>query len=972
VVLRVPSAGFVGRLRELERLEAALAAAREGAGSTVLVAGEAGIGKTRLTSELADRARSQGATVATGHCIDLLGLGLPYLPLVEALRELSKSPALDDLRATLDELPQLIPELGVGTRHARGATPDAQLRLFEETVTVLERLAADAPLLLVLEDLHWADTSTLDLVAFLARAIEQRRIVIVATYRSDALGTDDPRQRLVGELLRSRTADRLELEPLGRDDLEALLAALADETLESQVTAAILARSEGNPFFAGELLAAATRGDERLPGDLRDVLLQRVARVDRSARSVLRVAAAAGREVPYELLSAVIPMPEPELVEALRQAVDHDVLQPDQAAGTFRFRHALLAEAVYATVLPGEREQLHGRLASALSESPALAAGALWSELAQHWAAAGRPVEALAASVQAARDAEAVSGLAEALSHLERALQLWEAVPNAEQVVELELWSLLAWAAELTHLTGHPSRAAELARRAIELAGAAADLAAAARLHERLGTYVTATGDLESAVVACARAVELVPAQPPSADRARALAALGTALMLSWRHAESRAACEDAIAVTEAVGDDSVAIRARGALGIDLCYLGESGRAVEVLLDARQRAEDCGTHLDKLRTAVQLADVLCLTGRFQEAERVALDELANARRLGLEHSRGIALAANAVQALLEQGEWDRAEALLDDALPIGGSYFPLYENVLRAQLALGRGDVTRRHLEACVSRARSPETAAWYLSLVAELAVWEGRPEAADAVDDALSAAASFQRPRLYALGVRAEVERVQLAAVRRDTVAVDGARERARLLVRDARRAAREAAAVTPDAAAWLRVAEAEHGRAEGRPRAEAWQAAVAVWDELGRPQLAAYCRWRQAEALVAAGASRVEAAAPAREAHRVARWLGARLLQRELELLAERARLDLTGREPDDGRRAEGLGLTAREDEVLQLVARGYTNREIAEELTISIKTASVHVSNILRKLSVSNRLEAAAIAHRLAPPA
>jgi predicted ATPase len=408
---QVAAGSLVGRAGELARLEAALAAAAAGRGGTVLVAGDAGIGKTRLAAELAERALRGGATVLRGRCIDLVGTGLPYLPLVEALRPLRGSPVLGEVAGGLGELARLVPELAVpaGTRTPAGAgATDSQLRLFEESLAVLERLGEGGrALLLVLEDLHWADAFTLDLVAFLAHAVRGRRILIVATYRSDELRPGDPLSRVAGELHRARAATLLELGPLRQDEVELLVARLSTGE-PGELAATIHARSEGNPFYAEELVTA--QGGGRLPRALRDLLLQRIARLDAETRLVLRIAAAAGRDVLYRLLAAVVDPPESRLSAALQQAVEHGVLVADPPAGVFRFRHALLAEAVYATLLPGEREAVHGRLARALAEAPGLGAGrAVAGELAQHWAAAGRPVEALAASVRAARDAEAVA-----------------------------------------------------------------------------------------------------------------------------------------------------------------------------------------------------------------------------------------------------------------------------------------------------------------------------------------------------------------------------------------------------------------------------------------------------------------------------------------------------------------------------------------------------------------------------------
>jgi predicted ATPase len=251
-------------------------------------------------------------------------------------------------------------------------------------------------------------------------------------------------------------------------------------------------------------------GDENgeLPRRLRDVLLQRVARLDADTQSLLRLAAAAGRDVGYALLHALTALPERGLRESLRRAVEHGVLVTDQASASFRFRHALLAEAVYTTLLPGEREEVHARLADELARS----AAASPAELAPHWAAAGRSAEALGASVDAARRAGAVFGLAEAHAHLERALALWPAVPDAAELAGLDLAGLCAWAAELASHVGAAPRALELARRAIDLVGGD-DPHRTALLHVSLGEYLLETGSDDAALAAVERAVKLAPAE---------------------------------------------------------------------------------------------------------------------------------------------------------------------------------------------------------------------------------------------------------------------------------------------------------------------------------------------------------------------------------------------------------------------------------------------------------------------------
>jgi DNA-binding NarL/FixJ family response regulator len=939
---------FVGRGQELGQLVRALDASRSGNGTTGLVTGDAGIGKTRLASELAARARDAGFEVLLGRSIDLVGTELPYQPLVEALRPLGGFPQVD------------------------GQAAGSQLRVFQETLALLLDRAAAAPLLLVLEDLHWADTSTLDLVVFLAHNLGDRRVLLLATCRADESASAERVRVLTDGVRRSGSALLVELGPLDREELTALLAAHAGAPPPAALTDAIVARSEGNPFYAEELLAAGDRGGE-LPRGLRDVLLRRVARLDRRTQGLLRLAAAAGRDVGYPLLRDLAAPPERDVRESLRQAVEQGVLVAEQATGSFRFRHALLAEAVYATLLPGEREELHARLAEELARGAAAPA-----ELAPHWAAAGRSREALAASVAAARQAQAVFGLAEALAHLERALALWPAVPDAAELAELDLAGLCAWAAKLASQTGAAPRAVELARRAIELVGEQ-DPHRAALLHVDLGEYLHESGGddaLLALLAALERAVELVPAQPPSPERAYALGSLAGGLMVAWRYAESLPIAEQALALARDVDAPEAEVRALTVLGVDLACLGRAEEGLAHFRHALQLADEVGDHWGLDRVYVNLTDALTRLGRPRESARVGRAGLGVLRRYGIDSTL---LVSNQVEALLAIGDWDEADRLSVAALRGPTSSFHDALLTIRADVELGRGDfdAARAHLDAASAVRGNRGLDLLHEVFLADLALWERRWTDADsAVQESLAGLrqreAAPLRVRLCAKGLWARAELAALARARRDVDAAADHLARAQALLATARHAAAEAAAVTPNAAGWLALAEAEHERALAAARPDLWADAADTWERLERPPLAAYCRWRQAEALVAAGASRAAASEPLGKAHAVAARIGAKPLLTELELLAQRARLELAPPEAAsrDGREgpAETLGLTPREAEVLDLLARGCTNREIADTLVISVRTAGVHVSHILRKLGAPNRLEAAAIAHRL----
>ena len=596
---------FVGRARELEELECALDSTRAGNGATVLVAGEAGIGKTRLASELAGCAGDAGFDVFLGRSIDLVGTELPYQPLVDALRPLGDP------------------------RHVSAGRPGSQLKVFEDTLALLTERALLTPVLLVLEDLHWADASTLDLVVFLAHHLDGRRVLLLATYRADEPASADRMHRLAEGVKRSGSTVVVELGPLAPEAMAALLTAHAESPLSTALTNAIVARSEGNPFFAEELIAAVGGPNNALPAGLRELLLQRVTRLDRPTQSLLRLAAAAGRDVGYTLLRATAQRPEHDVRESLRQAVERGVLVADQACGTFRFRHALLAEAIYATILPGEREELHGRLADELARSEM----ATPAELAPHWAAAGRTTEALVASVEAARQAEGVFGLAEAFAHLERALTLWESVPNPAERVKVDLAELCSWAAELAGQTGAASRAVELGRRAIDLAGTK-DPRRAALLQVRLGEYLAATGSIDAVLAACERAVELVPAKPPSPERAYSLGSLAGALMVAWRYAESLPIGEQALELAREVGAREAEVRALTVLGADLAYLGHSKEGLDHFRLALQLAEEIRDLIGLERAYVILTDALTMLGRPRESARMAqsgLEEMQQVR-----------------------------------------------------------------------------------------------------------------------------------------------------------------------------------------------------------------------------------------------------------------------------------------------------------------------------------------------------
>ncbi len=994
---QVVAGRFVGRAAELALLRGLLARASGGEPLVALVGGEAGVGKTRLVDQLTATASEQGARVLRGGCVPLGEEGVPFAPVIEALRGLADELDPAELEkvagAARADLGRLLPDLAWSGEKPTDAhdTWAGQGRLFELLLGMVDRLASSAPLLLVMEDLHWADRSTRNLVAYLAAYLRSGQVLLVLTFRSDELHRLHPLRRLLAELVRNRRVQRLELPRFTRGELAEQLSSLLGAEPPQGLIEEVYARSEGNPFFAEELVLAGDAGGASalqpastatLPPSLQEVLLTRVVRLGRGTQELLRVAAAAGPGVTQSLLSAVAGMDEAELLGGLREAVDQQVLLPEPGGG-YVFRHALVAEAVYGELLPGERVRLHTALAAALEagleggDAPATRA----ARIAHHWSAAGDQPRALGASVAAATAAERVYAFAEAQLQLERALALWDRVPDAEERAGIDWVSLLSRCAEAAYAAGEYVRAAQLVRQALPLVDEARDAHRLGLLHEQLARCLRILAD-PGALGEQREAVRLVRPEP-SPERARVLGSLAQLLVLVSRFEEARGPAEEAAAIARQVGARVEEAAARTALGSVLVELGDPDAGLAEYEAAVHLARQADDVVVLLRAVLNRSDGLLATGRTEEAAAAALGGIPEARRLGLTRFAGLDLACNATEALFALGRWDEAEQVsresLDSAPPDAAPALPM----ARAALELGLGELdaaearlraVRRLLPTTITQ---PQKAGPLLAGLAELALWRGDLEQArELVAEALPMVEAHPRyaAPLYALGVRIEADRAELARARHGGEPAGGDGTASALLERLGRDSASPVAAGVPEVTAWHATGLAERTRQEGRSDPAAWEAAVTAWERLGQPYRIAYGCFRQAEALMAGSGDRDAAGAVLRRAAEITGRLGARPLDGEVKALAQRARLPLappaeaTAPAAAPPTPAEQLGLTPREAEVLALVAAGRSNSQIAAELFISPKTASVHVSNILAKLGVSTRVEAAAIAHRL----
>jgi DNA-binding CsgD family transcriptional regulator/tetratricopeptide (TPR) repeat protein len=942
VARRVSVPELIGRQAELAVLEAALGESR-----LVLVHGDAGVGKTRLVQEFSARAAAGGATVLTGGCLQFEA-DIPYAPFMEALRGLPAAPSLFGGAAA-----------GSGDRAGE----------FRRVADAITTAAGVHPVGLVIEDLHWADASTRDLLLYLHRALAGVQVLMVGTLRADETGVDHPVAKLVADLVRSPRTERLTLAPLDRSEVSALAGAILGRPPAGDMVDALVTRAEGNPFFTEELLAAwPTRGE--VPGTVREVVITRLARLSTDAQQLARHASVVGRTVPHDLLAGISTLPPDRLDPALRELVDHGQLvtvEPD----AYAFRHALIQESLYRDLLPGERRHAHARVAACLADHPERPPAAAAAELAHHWDAAGEPAQALAASVLAAGAAEDGFAPAEAHTHYERALLRWPQVREAEKLAGVDLDTLRERAAEAASLAGHNHRAVELSRLRLADLDAAADPERVALAYERLSYQARSAGDWELARRTSVRALELVPA-----DSAARLRIASWPMALDWLSARYRAAIERAtrlLPAAERAGDEMATNRSLMALGLGHVMLGHVDEGLDYLRRQHEHAHRVGNPRFIGVGYVNLPEALLWADRHEEALAMAREGVDRSAALGFDLYL-LPIVGLVIKTLVELHRWDEAlDSSRDPDDPASDPFSWVFVDLPRAEVLIRRGSLaaagellkrTGAVLDGQDDVQYGCELAVLRTLLAKAERRWaDARAAVADGLRLACAGDDTYLAARLVSVGVQAEADAVDDARAGGAAVDLEASVAAAdELLDRfETYRSTVEGAVPLPRTVRELGLARAERTRLTG-PDPAAWRSLVPGVDR----HLAAYARFREAEAVLLTRGSRAQATESLSSARSVAVGLGAEPLVAMIDALADRARLALLS--PAAGpSAADSRGLTAREAEVLVLVGRGLTNAEIATELFISAKTASVHVSNILRKLGLRSRIQAAAHARR-----
>ncbi|MFJ7409233.1 AAA family ATPase [Streptomyces sp. NPDC098077] len=1023
VETRSVSPVFVGRAEEFAALTEALARAAAGEPQALLIGGEAGVGKTRLVEQFVMAAERRDAVVAVGSCVEIGADGLPFAPFPTALRALRRSLPEEMAAACAGqegELARLLPELGEVHRDATDEHSIA--RLFELTVRLMERISADRAVVLVLEDLHWADASTRHLLAYLFRTLGSGRLMVVGTYRADDIHRRHPLRPLLAELDRLRTVTRVELARFSHDEVGRQLAGILAETPDAALVDEIFDRSDGNAFFVEELARSLECcGDSSgLTESLRDLLLVRVEALPEHAQRIARLVAEGGSFVEHELLATVAGLGEVDLDEALRAAVGANLLQPAPDNGGYRFRHSLVREAVSDDLLPGERTRVNRRYAEALEADPSLVRDdERATRLASYWYAAHDAAKALPAVLRAAVEARRRYAYSEQLRLLERAMELWDDVPDAvlatlrpfdyaevypasgcdPENTPLRYLDVMAEATVAAHFGGDRKRALAISKKAMRVLASEADPLREAWFWVQRARLVQGL-DKGDGWEELATAQELVRGLPPSPVQADVLTNVASWRALHQPGPQALADSDRAVEYARLVGDEYIELHARLTRGWLTADAGGVEDGLAEMYAVRDRAEKL--HLMNLlgRVSVNLPSSLEAMGRSLEAVAAADHGIEICHSHGLADS-GAWVYANQAQSLFSLGHWTQSEAAAASAARL--ALAPKAKGLAalrRTELAIARGDLAEGEELLALARTHFGQRDPQPQHLIAPvrhtmlLAASQGRLAEARAAFEELARPGFPPGTQRYALPLLQTAAMIEADA--RGLPAAEPGRPELLALIR---RCAKRLPTLVPVWAAHGVLIDAELARAEGTDTPGHWARAAEAFGPLSRPYELAQIHRRWAESLLIAPGDRSTATALLHRARGVADRLGARPLAEAVEQLAARARIALDGSGaapgPDAGIHpavlaavpAQGspdrptadeqdpaiaavasFGLTPREQDVHRLVAAGHTNRRIAEELFISPKTASVHVSNILAKLGVSSRGEAAALAHRL----
>ena len=952
-VPRITSRRIVGRREELSLLGDLQAEAMSGKPAVVLVAGDAGIGKTRLITELIESVGDQVRSVV-GRC-DALGEVVPVAAITDLFRQLASDavafpgakPAMDAvLRGKGDSL--------------------SPLELCEGVARLVEGLASHHPLVIVIEDLHWADASTRNAVGYLARRLASLPVLLIVTYRSDELHRRHPLRPFLAELERTVHPNRIELAALDRGEVAELAEAILGRLPGARVLDDLLRLSGGNPFFAEELIAGRA---DMVPKNLREVVMARVSALGETERRLLRLASVGGPLVDPSVLARVAEADPDWLQDRLRHLVDrhHLVVIRDEIA----FRHALSQEVIYGELLPGERTALHRSYADHLQS---LAPGRT-GEIAHHLLLAGDHDAAFLASVAAGDDAARRGAQSEALTQYERSLDLWSTA-RAEGAIDHQ--ELVIRAAGCAEATRDFDRAIELIER--ELVTTESSPRQATRLARKLARnrWHANRSDVLDPLDQASAALE-----GPTPDAADLLVDRSFFMTTAGRIDEALDAGMAALDMASALGDQARLDRSRRHIELARIQLGDRA-GLEAAEDELARALASRDPAAMASAGNMVGYAANQLGEYERTLAVTAEAVAASRSRGIYLTQGVFVQFNHLRALERTGRWDQADQLATILLDELGDFRHQWIDAIMMGIGpvwVRRGfedhdDLLGRGYREVVGSGFLIEPLAQMAPPLLERTASRGDDEAARSIArDTLSAVlpgVPIFAAEVVATAVMVEADRQRLLSA--GSVPPTDGRELAADWIARLDQGLARMMHVPRWTAAFTARARLELARMDGSDAADEWSMLADDWRTIGIPYEAGYAFLRAAEAAMrGAGPDRRRAASWLRAGYELADGLKATKLCDEVRTLARHARIDLMdeGSEPQPRaahRTRPDVLMTGRELDVLRLLVEGRSNGEIGKELFITTKTASTHVSNILRKLSASNRVEAATLAHRL----
>ena len=963
---------FTGRAAELSLLCGGVRG-----GSTTLVVGDPGIGKTRLAAECAAEFEADGWLVVSASCLPLAEQ-LPLLPVVEGLRQLQgleQGALLGDWLQECppyvrDDIARLVPELASASSGTAVGEWSRQ-RLFAAVLQCWRAVHQRRPLLIIVEDLHWSDGATRDFLTYVSAQRGTGSVPVVLTSRPGDASDEGVTDVWSGPLVSTGRWQRIQLSPLTPHEVEVMAASVAPDPLTPDQIASLVRRGDGNPFFVEQLLAASAV--TTLSDELAELLRSRAAATSSVAHDVLRALSVAGRPLSDDELTTVTGHGADGVLVALRELVGA-ALARLTADGLCTLRHALLGEAIEAGLFAGERAELHSAVAGRLMDraDPSLAA-----EAADHLGRAGRERDELPVRITAAEYCVQVSGFGEAALHWSRAVDLAEEFDDAH-VAELALsaFNAAGHAGAGERLLDYVERGKRAAVRHGQRHLYATLIAVAAGVHSLDMTLERGLTELQAAV-------EVFQELPPSGELVEALIVMYYLQCGRGRPAEGLPHLQRAVTIEETLGNDSVTALAVLAHAQLVAGEVESGLAAAAV--ARQRMASNADLLTVRRLAVVETDIDLKLNRLEQAASDGLAVWNRLQAIGVGGTyMSVMILSNACEALRGRGQIDQFRRIVEPLTTdqaVEPTSWKKHEQRCWADLYAGRFEAATDRLDEILSQSRqlSFEENGELAQLRLELALWRNDPRAAvdlalRAVECTAGVAPDGWAARLLTTAMWACADLVEDARAHRDDTGVRAGQRAAAQLEEERADLLLDPFAEHPfyvTATAEGREWVAELNRCQGDNQPELWLAVAQEWDTFNRPHRAGYAWWRAAQAMLHRGQR-----GPAASALQTARQRSDQHVPLT-DAITHLARLSRVSLEPPLAAAETSnqlpaappiFGLTSRELDVLRLLTEGLTNAEIGSRLYMSPKTASVHVTAILRKLQATNRVHAAAIAERL----